>query len=149
MSDHYLQLISTDPQFQPAPEAAEQARKLFETFTPQADSVAARFAESIEFFHPGSNGLEIHCPACGADASDWWSDAMDTAWKSHFDNITVTAHCCGASVSLNDLRYDWPAGFGRFMLEARNPNVPDLQASQVAQLQTTLGCTLRTIWVHI
>jgi hypothetical protein len=37
---------------------------------------------------------------------------MDTAWESHFDNLTVTAHCCGASISLSDLRYDGPAGFG-------------------------------------
>jgi len=149
MSDHYLQLIPTDPQFQPSPEAAERARHLPATFTPQADSVTTRFEEQVEFFHPGSNGSEIHCPACGADASHWWSGAMDTAWESHFDDLTVTAHCCGASISLNDLRYDWPAGFGRFVLEARNPNVADLPPNQLAQLQTTLGCTLRTIWVHI
>jgi hypothetical protein len=149
MSDNVLQLIPTDPQFQPAPEGAKQARKLLMTFTPQADSVTARFAESVEFFHPGSNGLEIHCPACGADASDWWAGAMDTAWESHFDNLTATAHCCGASVSLNDLRYDGPAGFGRFVLEARNPNISDLSPSQLALLQTTLGCTVRQIWVRI
>src|SRR5438552_17859642 len=83
MSDNLLQFVPTDPQFQPAPDAAERARTLLETFTPQADSVTARFADSVEFFHPGSNGSEIHCPACGADASYWWAGAMDTAWKSH------------------------------------------------------------------
>jgi hypothetical protein len=35
------------------------------------------------------------------------------------------------------------------VLEAMNPNVADLQASQVAQLQSTLGCALRMIWVHL
>jgi len=126
-----------------------EKKQVSETFTPEADSVTARLEESVGFFHPGSNGSEIHCPACGADASYWWAGAMDTAWESHFDNLTVTAHCCGASVSLNDLRYEGPAGFGRFVLEARNPDIADLRPSQLAQLQTTLGCTLRTIWVHI
>ena len=74
---------------------------------------------------------------------------MDTAWDTHFSNLTVIASCCGASVSLNELRYVWPAGFARFALEAMNPNIRDLTAAEQGMLQEALGCRLRRIWVHI
>jgi len=47
------------------------------------------------------------------------------------------------------LRYVWPAGFARFVLEAMNPNISDLTAAEQGMLQETLGCRLRRIWVHI
>ncbi|NZD50784.1 hypothetical protein [Rhizobium leguminosarum] len=40
-------------------------------------------------------------------------------------DINTVAPCCGATVSLNDLRYVWPAAFGRFALEAHNPGIGD------------------------
>ncbi|MFL6602189.1 MAG: hypothetical protein ACJ8R9_12760 [Steroidobacteraceae bacterium] len=148
MSDNYLQLIPTDPQIQPSVQTAEHARSLLEKFTPDAETVVASFKESVEFFNSGSNGSEIRCPACGAEASYWWLSAMDEAWKSRFNQLEVTAHCCKASVCLNELRYDWPAGFARFVLEARNPNIPDLSYEQLAQLESVLGCSLRRIWLR-
>jgi hypothetical protein len=66
-----------------------------------------------------------------------------------FIDLAITTPCCGASVSLNDLRYVWPAGFGRFVLKAMNPNIPDLQYDEEAQLRTILGCNLRKIWLHL
>jgi len=54
-----------------------------------------------------------------------------------------------ALVSLNDLHYIWPAGFGRFVIEALNPGVRDLQPAEDDQLRQTLGCDLRKIWVHL
>jgi hypothetical protein len=74
---------------------------------------------------------------------------MDAAWDAHFRDLTTIAGCCGASVSLNDLRYVWPAGFARFVLEAMDPDVADLSAAEHAKLETTLGCELRRIWVHL
>jgi hypothetical protein len=51
-------------------------------------------------------------------------------------------------VSLNELRYDWPAGFARVVLEAMNPDVPDLPATALAELAQRLGAHLRVIWAH-
>jgi hypothetical protein len=90
MSDNFLQLIPTDPQFQPSIETAELAQSLLKRFTREAETVEARFNESVEFFHSGSNGSEIHCTACGAEASYWWLSAMDEAWESRFNKLEVT-----------------------------------------------------------
>ena len=149
MSDNWLQFIPVDPTYQPAEEAAECARALLAKFTPVADEINAEFKVTTEFFHPGSNWSGVRCPLCGADAQEWWEAAMDAASKRDFADLKATAHCCGASVSLNDLNYTTPAGFASFVLEAMNPNVRDLQPDQQAQLQTILGCELRRIWVHL
>jgi len=74
---------------------------------------------------------------------------MDLASKANFADLNTKTTCCQALVSLNDLNYIWPAGFGSFVLEAMNPNVADLQPTQETQLQAVLGCNLRKIWLHL
>lgn len=149
MSDNWLQFIPSDPQFQPSSEAAEQARALLASFVPQSDEVLALFKNSTEFFHPGANWSGVECSACGADAEPWWQEAMDVASQSHFKNLIVTAPCCGAHVSLNELRYVWPAAFGRFALEAMNPNIRDLAPAQESRLSELVGQNLHKVWVHL
>jgi hypothetical protein len=149
MSDSWLQFVPSDPDYQPSPEAAECARVLLAAFTPKADTVSVEFTESVQFFHPGSNWSGVKCSACDADAESWWNSAIESADQNGFRSLMTTAPCCGARVSLNDLRYPWPAAFGRFVLEAMNPNVGDLLPAEEAQLRTALGCELRKVWVHI
>lgn len=149
MSDNWLQYIPADPFFQPSQAAAERARTLLAAFVPRADTVKSEFKASTEFFHPGGNWSGVKCPACGADAETWWQSAMRAAWKKQFADLNTTAGCCGALVSLNDLHYVWPAGFGRFVIEALNPGVRDLQPAEEDLLRKALGCDLRKIWVHL
>jgi len=149
MSDNWLQFVPTDPEFQPSAMAAERARVLFSSFAPQSDEIVASFKNSTEFFHPGGNWSGVQCSACGANAKPWWSDAMDAASQNNFKNLTVVAQCCGANVSLNELKYVWPAAFGRFALEAMNPNLRDLAPDQESALSAAIGHSLRKVWVHL
>jgi hypothetical protein len=149
MSDNWLQFIPTDPNFQPSLESAERARALLATYLPRAQDVRASFKDAVEFFHPGGNWSGVECPACGADAEPWWQLAMAQASQTGFASLNVQAPCCAAQVSLNELRYIWPAAFGRFMLQAMNPGVEDLEPVQGARLTETLGHSLRKVWVHL
>ncbi|MBV9851228.1 MAG: hypothetical protein JO250_16280 [Armatimonadetes bacterium] len=92
----------------------------------------------------------VLCPACHAGLLDdgRWTQMMDTACETLFTHLVMPMPCCGAWLSLNDLNYDWPVGFARFVLEARNPDVPDLERDQVRALERILDCRLRVIWVH-
>lgn len=119
------------------------------TFAPMADKVNAVFEDSIVFFDPGGNWSGVACQACGKDAKAWWQKAMSASFEGAYENLGLAAPCCGAQVSLNNLRYGSPAAFGRFALEAMNPNIRDLQPEQEAQLSQALGCELRKVWVHI
>jgi hypothetical protein len=74
---------------------------------------------------------------------------MEAAEESQFNNLNCLAACCNATLSLNGLRYVWPAAFGSFVLEAMNPNVKSLPQAQLEQLQAVLGCELVEIPLHL
>ncbi len=112
MSDTILRYVPSDPSWQPSPENATKAVSLLETIIPGADEVKASFEDEIRFYDPGENWSGVECSACGADAGEWWGEAMETASADGFKDLNTVAPCCGATVSLNDLRYIWPAAFG-------------------------------------
>lgn len=149
MSDNWLQYVPKSPTFRPTEEAAAQALSLLYALLPDAESVESILQKEVSFFDAGGNWSGVQCSACGTDAEPWWSDAMSEAAKSGFSSLQCVAPCCGASVSLNDLRYLWPAGFGSYVIEAMNPNSTGLSAAQLAQLEAILGCELQEIPLHI
>jgi hypothetical protein len=149
MSDNWLRYVPVDPQLQPSPLAAKAAEALLVAFFPEAEEVNSEFTESVAFIDPGANWSGVQCPCCGADAQAWWDDAMSVAADAGFTSLSVRASCCGAMTSLNAMRYVWPAAFGRYVIEAMNPNVKSLSANQLSQLATTLGGPITEVAVHI
>jgi len=149
MSDNWLKFIPDKPTFQPNPEAAEYARSLLASFVPKADNISIEFNEFVTFFDPGANWSGVKCPMCGADVEEWWQEVMGVAAEKDFQDLLVITSCCGNEISLNNLQYVWPAAFGRFVLEAKNPNITDFSFIQQDQLEKILGCTLRQVWMHL
>lgn len=149
MSDSWLRYVPSDPQFQPTVSAAESAIVLIHTFLPEAEKVTAEFFESPAFFDSGENWSGVFCSSCGIDAAPWWAEAVSTAAEQDFATLHTVAPCCQATVSLNELTYGWPAAFGRFVLDAMNPNVGRLSADQVEILEAALGCSVREISRHL
>jgi len=149
MSDNWIQFVPADPRVQPTKEAAERAVQLFKSFAPEADEVNAEFKEHTAFFDPAENWEGVQCPVCGADAEPWWMDAIERAGSESFSDLAVQTPCCGSHTSLNDLHYVWPAAFGRFVLQAMNPNIGDTTPGQERALSDALGLQLRKVLVHI
>lgn len=148
MSDDFLRLISTDPQYTADRRALREASALLASFLPQAQEVTFEIKEGVSFIDPGQNLERIFCPRCGHEVDmGWWGDQMDAAYETGFSDLSLKMPCCGATVSLNDLQYDWPAGFARFVLEARNPR-ERLDEEQLRSLEAILGCALRQILAH-
>ncbi|MBZ0287749.1 MAG: hypothetical protein K8I30_09055 [Anaerolineae bacterium] len=148
MSDQILRLIPVDPDFIPDEHAQQSALDCMTAWLPSADVVNGTASDEVNFVDPGMNLVQIFCPACGTplDMGDWQA-MMDTAFISQFADLTVTMPCCGAVGSLNDLHYDWPAGFARYVLESLNPN-GDLDDVQINELAHILGCPVRKIWAE-
>lgn len=151
MSASYYQLIPTVPDFVPDAAARELARERFAAFVPAAKQVTAEVTEHIEFVSAMGSFETVSCPVCGALLDNrWWMRAMDAAYDERgFADLRVTLPCCGAVSSLNDLRYDLPQGFARFVLSAFEPNILDLEDWQVRDLENLLGCQLRKVWAHV
>jgi hypothetical protein len=148
MSDNYLRLIPVSPEYIPAALASEEAWLLFTTFVPHADEVGVIITDEIGFIDQGSNWERVMCPICESELDlCWWKEAMDTAYKTKFTSLIVVLACCHNECSLNNLKYESPAGFARYVLQARNPGV-DLNEAQVHVLEQKLGCELRKIWSH-
>jgi hypothetical protein len=149
MSDNWLRYVPVDPQFQPSLLATKAAEALLASFLPEAEEVNSEFTESVAFIDPGANWSGVQCPCCGADAQAWWDDAMSVTAQAGFTSLSVRASCCQGMTSLNAIHYVWPAAFGRYVIEAMNPNVKSLSAIQLSQLATTLGCPITEVAAHV
>lgn len=106
--------------------------------------------EKVSVVDCGANLERIECLVCQVAIDvEWWADLLEDHFETGFADLAVTVPCCGADVSLNDLRYDWPCGFALFELEAWNPNRDWLTADELAQLAAALGCDVRQVLAHI
>lgn len=149
MSDDYLRLIPTDPTWRPQAEAAQRAAATLSALVPTADGVEAELYDKVTFIDQGANFEQLSCPACHAElAMDWWSDQMGHTGDAGFTDLAVTTPCCRIRTSLNDLVYDWPAGFAQAELSVLNPQRGWLDDAELAQVAIELGHPLKQVMAH-
>lgn len=146
MSDNWLVLIPTEPDWSADDAAAQRAGKLIAELLPAAESVEPLGYDEVEFFDAGGNFETAQCPHCGADVTDWWGDAMDAAKAAAFRDLSVTMPCCGRAASLNDLVYEMPQGFARFAISVTEPGVEKLDGEALRKIGEALGHPVRAIW---
>ncbi|GAP12843.1 hypothetical protein LARV_00583 [Longilinea arvoryzae] len=148
MSDEVLKLIPLSPTYVPDNEILKTAVARVREYFPKAERIEMEISESPQFIDPGSNLERITCPICNAVLEDgWWQDAMDKASENGFRDLAVELPCCGQKTTLNDLRYQWPAGFAQFSIEIHNPEAEDPEAV-LPDLADFLGSPLRIIRAH-
>ena len=149
MSDNYLKLIPTQPEYSPAGAAQIAARKLLRSVVRESGEVTTKTGAEIEFVDAGGNFERITCPNCGEGISNiWWSSSVSQARQSRFRFLNVVTPCCQTEASLNDLEYTWPQGFARFVLVAKNPGITTVDNETLERLEELLGCRLRVIWAR-
>lgn len=150
MSEVILRVIPDDPEFVPSEDARSAALRTFASHLGENAETTVKVFDEIAFIDQGGNFESVSCPRCGRQIdTGWWTQAMDTAYESRFSARASRTPCCENAVDLNDLVYVWPAGFARFVLEARSPGLSgDLGAEAVAALEDDLGCPVRQIWAR-
>jgi len=150
MSDNWIALIPEDPRCVPDAAKQRRARDRFAEIAPESDEIEIKVSEKIEFFDCGANFERILCPLCHAEISvQWWQDRMEEDSDHGFKLATYATPCCGKKCTLHELVYDWPQGFGRFALDAMNPNIGKLEDQYKRELEKILGTKLRVIYQHI
>ncbi len=151
MSDNWIILIPEDSLFVPTAASQQLAEDRLRRLAPHADEVRSQVSHSIKFHDCGVNLEKVSCPHCGCYINQgWWQDAMDqdfdgTGFKMH-DQVLP---CCGAKATLHGLKYYFQQGYGKYSLEAMNPDLGELTSSQAHDFEVILGCTLRVIYQHI
>jgi hypothetical protein len=166
MSEYYLSIIPEEPSYVPSAEAQAQALEAFRAFLtrkkPFQVKASARWdepiveievevSEDIQFVDQGENFESVSCPACDTEIdTKSWGEWMDKSSECNFVDRSVTMPCCGRQMDLNALRYDWPAGFARYILRALDPDIKNgmLLEEQLFALEGVLGCKLRQIRTH-
>ena len=150
MSAHLLRFIPTDPSFVPDRADQDQALLQLTALFPLAESIQCHTTRDTEFIDCGGNFIaDIQCSICHTSVEiDWWLQMIDNAYKTtHFQDLLVVMPCCGQNLSLNDLEYESPVGFARFVVEIRNPG--EIKDSIVCNMvEAILKCRLKYIWAH-
>ena len=150
MSDNWIIIIPESSDYVPDEVSQNRAVSLFRRIAPRADEVKKEATDEVRFIDCGSNLSSVSCPQCERELDfEWWQDLMDEEAEVGFPIRSVTLPCCGASGSLQTLRYDWPQGFARFSVEAMNPGIPDVSPEQMTEFQRALGCPVRKILQHL
>jgi hypothetical protein len=117
---------------------------------PHADQIEFKVCDEVEFFDCGANFERILCPDCRTEISfEWWESRLDEDFHKGFNLAKYATPCCCSLRTLHELEYDWAQGFGRFALEAMNPNIGKLDDRLKEELETILGKRLRVIYQHI
>jgi hypothetical protein len=148
MSDNVLKLIPVDPLYVPEASAQLEATRLLALLVPEAEDVIVTVTDQVRFVDQGTNFERVSCPNCGSELdTQWWQSAMSSASKTDYSQLQVSTPCCGSVLSLNELRYVWPAGFARFVLEVRNPD-GDISDNYLFLISRILKCEIRKIWAH-
>lgn len=146
MSDHFLVVIPADPHTG-LPESAEDLRKALAKLAGATESAVKDYGK-LQFIDAGENAERIGCPACGHTFTiPEWHAWMDADWHGE-DGFHLHSHaspCCGTGMTLNDLVYEWPQGFARWFVSARNEGRGPLSADEVAQLEQVAGLRLKAI----
>ena len=152
MSDNWIALVPEDPRFVPKPAAQRLARDRFAEIVPEADEIEIKLSKTAQFFDCGENLERIACPSCRSEIPvDWWQDRMDedSDGEDGFKLAAYTVPCCRKKHTLHELAYEWPQAFGRFALDAMNPNIGELEDKYKREFEEILGTKLRVIYQHI
>jgi hypothetical protein len=148
VSDTYLRIIPDDPNFVPSTGGERRVVDLLAALVPGSKVVAKR--SGVQFFDPGENFERVLCPNCRADLTSLWQRGMDRASSTRFSDLTFVTPCCGSASDLNQLVYEWPAGFARFVLEVSGFDVVRfLPEGHIERLAQCLGCRVRQIMSRI
>jgi hypothetical protein len=153
VSDKYVEIIPTDPQYLPDAEVIEATRRVLAELTPNATAVTAEVWGRVEFVHGFSNFSGADCAVCDADLDEWLYKQLDLAFidgERGFGSLDVVTPCCKTATTLNDLAYRWTSGFSRFSLRSeRYDRSHDFYDHERALLASALGCEVRAVFVHI
>lgn len=148
MSDNWIALISEDPGFVPDEARQDAARVRLLAIAPDAKKIKIKVTAGVQFFDCGANFERVICSTCGREVNiEWWQARMDDDYgNGAFKLNTYMVPCCGALLTLAQLKYEWPQGFARFSIDIMNPCIGELSEEQRHEFERILGTPLRVIY---
>lgn len=101
------------------------------------------------FYDPGSNFESVSCHICKQELdTDYWVEFMDKAGESEFTKLDIYLPCYNLTSSLNELDYNFPAGFARSAIKILNPNKYQIINKYIKEFEDKLGMKLKVVTAH-
>lgn len=147
MSECFLVVIPADPQTE-LPDTADAVCAALARIAGTKDARVKDYGK-LQFIDCGSNFQRVGCPACNSNFTrEQWHEWMDTDWHGEdgFHLHDHTAPCCGTAITVNDLVYDFPQGFARWFIGARDLNHGQLNDDELKGLEDIAGIRLKAIY---
>lgn len=146
MSDNFLRIIPTAPDWTPDRQSAAAAEGVLRELCPDAWEMETKWYEGVRFIDQGENFECVRCPGCRTVLDiEWWKGEMDRTYRTRFTDLSTRTPCCRTATSLNDLLYDWPAGFAAFVINIHEAGRAWLNPEEVAHVSQALGHPIRQI----
>lgn len=150
VSDNSLRIVPAAPGWLPTEANVDAAAGVLRQLCPGAAELTVHQYADVTFIDQGGNFESLRCPACAAVLeTDWWQQEMERAYATRFELLAIVTPCCSTAVSLNDLEYDWPAGFARFEVRVLGPGRGWLSEDEMTRLSAALGTPVRQIMSHL
>jgi hypothetical protein len=151
MLDEWGLIIPVDPTYLPSPAAQFRALQLWASRDKQGSSKTIEVHAEVRYIPPADGTLHaVCCPNCRRSVDPGWlEDAVNLARADGFRNLLTVIPCCGAFVSLNDLKMTKghaTFGFARFCMATHNPDPLSITNITIKHLESILGCQLRVVW---
>ncbi|NOV04835.1 hypothetical protein [Paenibacillus planticolens] len=140
MSATVISLIPTNPEYVPTAKCIEMIHEWIQQYNAQII-----ITDEVRFIDQGENFEDIKCPFCSSEIEiKWWQDRMEKASESSFHELTSITPCCNQKTTLNELNYNWEAGFARFSIEILNLSI-DISEYDVLTIGEQLKCSLKKV----
>lgn len=155
MSDNLLRVFPADPAWQPSQESAQAAERLLASLLiadgGSVDEIDVDFHDTVHVVDAGVNTTAMTCPACGTVSDEGFLLALLEDHPDGLETLDVRMPCCGRTVPLTVVRFDWPIGFARFELCAWNPvrESPWLDEVELRRVGEVLGHPVHQVLAHI
>lgn len=148
-SGNQLKIIPTKPHYEPSTEQQKEAIKYLATEFSK-NKIGSILTKNVEFIDSGENFESVTCNHCGQKIEiENWQEVMDTAYQTSFANLAFVTPCCHKLTSLNDLKYDMPSGFSKYVIELIDPDIKDNQKTDlIKNLKEIFGQDMKLIWAH-
>ena len=148
-SGNQLKIIPTEPNYEPSTEQQKEAIKYLTTEFSK-NEISSALTKNVEFIDSGENFESVSCNLCGLNIDiDNWQEAMDKAFQTSFSDLSLLTPCCNKQTGLNDLEYDMPSGFSKYVIEVIDPDMSDNQKTDlIKNLTGILGHDMKLIWAH-
>ena len=147
MSDTFLKFIPIKPDYIPNISDQGNIENYLEDIF-KGNNIKLATTDDVEFIDQGANFESISCNFCEQSIDiQTWHDVMDNLYDNHFKTLDFITPCCNKQNNLNDLKYNWPAGFSKFSISIQNPSIT-LNEEQRKNLERLLNAEVREIWSH-